>query len=81
MKYRYSGPTSGATLRNDEDETKYQEIMLHTGAEVDLPEGHEYTKTLLALGHLTPTSVPSRQPSKTSGRSSTGTDEPAAKGA
>lgn len=50
MKYLYSGPTSGVTLQ-DGDETK--EVMLHTGGEVLLPEEHEYTKTLLALGHLT----------------------------
>ena len=55
--------------------------MLHTGAEVDLPEEHEYTKTLLALGHLTPLSSQSRPATKTSARTSAGTDEPAAKGA
>ena len=44
MKYRYSGPTSGVTLQKGEEA---QEVMLHTGAEVDLPEEHEYTKTLL----------------------------------
>lgn len=48
MKYRYSGPLSGVTLDNG------QETMLHPGSEVDLPEGHDYTNTLLALGHLTP---------------------------
>lgn len=51
MKYRYSGPTSGVTLQKGEEAI---EVMLHTGAEVDLPEGHEYTQTLLALGHLAP---------------------------
>ena len=74
MKYRYSGPTSGVTLKKGEEA---QEVMLHTGAEVDLPEEHEYTKTLLALGHLTPV----KQTAKTSARTSAGTDEPAAKGA
>ena len=48
MKYRYSGPLSGVTLDNG------AEVMLHPGAEVDLPEGHDYTQTLQALGHLTP---------------------------
>ena len=76
MKYRYSGPTSGVTLKKGEEA---QEVMLHTGAEVDLPEEHEYTKTLLALGHLTPVSA--KQATKTSARTSAGTDEPAAKGA
>ena len=33
MKYRYSGPLSGVTLDNGD------EVMLHPGAEVDLPEG------------------------------------------
>lgn len=84
MKYRYSGPTSGVTLKKGEEA---QEVMLHTGAEVDLPEEHEYTKTLLALGHLTPVSV--KQATKTSAATRAGTDdqrkslvdEPAAKGA
>ena len=74
MKYRYSGPTSGVTLQKGEEA---QEVMLHTGAEVELPEEHEYTKTLLALGHLTPV----KPAAKTSARISAGTDEPAAKGA
>lgn len=77
MKYRYSGPTSGVTLQKGADDTDAQEVMLHTGAEVELPEEHEYTKTLLALGHLTPV----KQATKTSARTSAGTDEPAAKGA
>lgn len=81
MKYRYSGPTSGVTLQEGADDTSAQEVMLHTGAEVDLPEEHEYTKTLLALGHLTPVSAQNRQATKTSTRSSAGNDEPAAKGA
>ena len=34
MKYRYSGPTSGVTLQKGEEA---QEVMLHTGAEVELP--------------------------------------------
>ncbi len=76
MKYRYSGTTSGVTLKKGEEA---QEVMLHTGAEVDLPEEHEYTKTLLALGHLTPVSA--KQATKTSAATRAGTDEPAAKGA
>ena len=77
MKYRYSGPTSGVTLQKSADDPAVQEVMLHTGAEVELPEDHEYTKTLLALGHLTPV----KQTAQTSARTSAGTDEPAAKGA
>ena len=78
MKYRSSGPTSGVTLQEGEE---VREVMLHTGAEVELPEEHEYTKTLLALGHLTPLSSQARPATKTSARTSAGTDEPAAKGA
>lgn len=78
MKYRYSGPTSGVTLQEGEE---VREVMLHTGTEVELPEEHEYTKTLLALGHLTPLSAQTRPATKTSARTSAGTDEPAAKGA
>ena len=78
MKYRYSGPTSGVTLQKGEEA---QEVMLHSGTEVELPEEHEYTKTLLALGHLTPLSAQTRPATKTSARTSAGTDEPAAKGA
>lgn len=52
MKYRYSGPLSGVTLDNG------TEVMLHPGADVELPAEHEYTKTLQALGHLTPAPQP-----------------------
>lgn len=48
MRFKYTGPFSGVTLADG------QEILLHPGAEVELPEGHEYVKTLAALGHLTP---------------------------
>jgi hypothetical protein len=51
MKYLYSGPFSGVTL-NDGGQTR--EVLLHPGKEVDLPPQHDYVKTLLALGHLTP---------------------------
>lgn len=81
MKYRYSGPTSGVTLQKGADDPAAQEVMLHTGAEVELPEEHEYTKTLLALGHLTPVSAQARPATKTSAATRAGTDEPAAKGA
>lgn len=46
MKYQYSGPMSGVTLADG------QEVMLCPGSEVELPEAHDYTQTLLALGHL-----------------------------
>jgi len=51
MKYRYSGPTSGVTLK---DGDALIECMLFDGGEVELPEAHEYTRTLVARGHLTP---------------------------
>jgi hypothetical protein len=46
-KYRYSGPPSGVTLADG------SEVMLFPGSDVELPEAHEYTATLVALGHLT----------------------------
>jgi hypothetical protein len=38
------------------------EVMLHPGKTVELPAGHEYTQTLLALGHLTPEKNPPPAP-------------------
>ena len=55
MKYRYSGPISAVTLKDG------TEVMLHPGKTVELPATHEYTQTLLALGHLSP--VPDEAPS------------------
>lgn len=52
MIYVYSGPVSGVTLNNG------SEIMLHDGQEIDLPEAHDYVKTLVALGHLVAVSKP-----------------------
>lgn len=51
MKFFYSGPFTGVTLQVGD---KTQEVMLHTNTHVDLPADNEYTKTLLALGHLKP---------------------------
>ncbi|EMK0351727.1 hypothetical protein V8J08_004000 [Citrobacter amalonaticus] len=53
MKYLYSGPASGVTLRNKDG--KPMEVLLWPGSEVDLPSDNEYVKTLIALNHLTPT--------------------------
>ncbi len=61
MKYQYSGPTSGVTLQDGDD---VQEVMLHTGAEVELPEAHEYTATLLAMGYLKPASTKPVKPAR-----------------
>ena len=57
--FTYHGPPSGVTLGNGE------EILLHTGATVRLPEDHEYTRTLIARKLLTPTPAPAK-PGKTS---------------
>lgn len=51
MIYVYEGPTSGVTLGNG------AEVMLFDGQEVELPEADDYTKTLVALGHLTAVDV------------------------
>ena len=45
MKYQYTGPMSGVTLGDG------QEVMLFPNTEVELPDDHEYTQTLKALGH------------------------------
>ena len=55
--FTYHGPPSGVTLGNGE------EILLHTGATVHLPEEHEYTRTLLARKHLAPV-MPAPKPAK-----------------
>lgn len=51
MKYLYRGPSSGVTLQRG---TGKQEIVLNSNTEVELPEEHAYTQTLLALNHLIP---------------------------
>lgn len=49
--YLYQGPPSGVNIAG-------REIPLHPGAEVELPESHEFTKTLVAGKHLTPAAKP-----------------------
>ncbi len=44
--YLYCGPLSGVTLASG------QETLLVPGATVHLPPAHEYTRTLVARGHL-----------------------------
>ena len=54
MKYRYQGPVdSSVTLKVD---GKDQDVMLFRGKPVELPEGHDYVQTLVALGYLVPES-------------------------
>ncbi|WP_374424503.1 hypothetical protein [Chromobacterium sp.] len=60
MKYLYSGPISGVTLADG------QEIMLFPGAEVDMPEQHDYTRMLLALRHLSPLPAVAAEPTSPS---------------
>ncbi|NTU68929.1 MAG: hypothetical protein HGB02_08630 [Chlorobiaceae bacterium] len=47
MKYIYTGPLSGVSLKEGGD------VMLIPGAEVQLPEGNEYTGRLIRKGWLT----------------------------
>jgi hypothetical protein len=50
--FTYQGPVdSGVTLVVD---GKATDVLLFRGRPVELPEDHEYVKTLLALGHLVP---------------------------
>lgn len=77
MKYRYSGPTSGVTLQEGEE---VREVMLHTGTDVELPEEHDYTKTLLALQYLSPVQESAKQ-TKLIQRPVSGGNESVAKGA
>lgn len=67
MKFTYNGPLSGVTLKEKgakpEDAPKTREVMLQPGSQVDLPETHEYVKTLVKLGHLTP-APPAPAPTK-----------------
>ncbi len=46
MKYRYTGPASGVTLADG------TEVLLWPDSVVELPEAHDYVKTLVALKHL-----------------------------
>ncbi|RLM25334.1 hypothetical protein BIY29_07420 [Brenneria alni] len=46
MKYRYTGPASGVTLADG------TEVLLWPDSVVELPEAHDYVKTLVALKRL-----------------------------
>ncbi|MCA6221936.1 hypothetical protein [Photorhabdus antumapuensis] len=50
MKYLYTGPASGVTLADG------TEVLLWPEKTVDLPEQHDYVKTLIALRYLHPLS-------------------------
>ncbi|EYU16156.1 hypothetical protein [Photorhabdus aegyptia] len=50
MKYLYTGPASGVTLADG------TEVLLWSEKTVDLPEQHDYVKTLIALRYLHPLS-------------------------
>lgn len=52
--YRYTGPTTGATLAADESRgLPTRDVMLHAGEDVALPAWHPYVQTLVALNRLT----------------------------
>lgn len=49
-KYTYQGPiNTSASLVVD---GKPHEVLLHRGKVVSLPPDHDYTRTLVALGHI-----------------------------
>ena len=49
-KFKYQGPTdSSVTLKVDGQD---MDVVLFRGSTVELPEDHEYIKTLIALGYL-----------------------------
>lgn len=50
-RYIYSGPLSATSLRVG---VEVLDARLIPGEAVELPEEHEYTKTLLALKYLAP---------------------------
>ena len=55
--FQYSGPFSGVTLNiGTQDKPESLEVLLSPGCVIGLPEQHEYTQTLQALGYLTPVS-------------------------
>lgn len=50
MKYKYVGPVPlAATIKVN---GKPIDVLAQVGAEVELPENNEYTKTLIAHGYL-----------------------------
>jgi hypothetical protein len=58
-KFTYHGPFTLVTLRGSEESPlpngqEEHEVQLRDGAEVELPEDHEYVATLRELGRLTP---------------------------
>lgn len=58
-RYLYSGPVSGATLRDG------RSVRLLPGRELELPSHDPYVATLVARGHLRPvqqTGAPDPQP-------------------
>ncbi len=52
-RYIYSGPQSAACLRTGNE---LLDVQLLPGQPVELPAEHDYTKVLLELKHLTPSS-------------------------
>ena len=56
MKYRYEGPLSGVTVRED---GMNRETPLVPGSTVDLPQDAGFVRVMLASGLLTPLSLTS----------------------
>lgn len=51
-KFKYQGPTdSSVTLKVDGQDV---DVVLFRGSTVELPDDHEYVKTLIALRYLLP---------------------------
>lgn len=51
-KFKYQGPTdSSVTLKVKGRDV---DVVLFRGSTVELPDDHEYVKTLIALGYLAP---------------------------
>ena len=57
-RFRYRGPTSGATLRVAGNLDR--EVMFHDGQEYLLPGDHRHIKRLVAQGYLTPIDEPAK---------------------
>lgn len=58
-RYIYSGPVSSVSLRAG---AEVLDVRLIPGEPVELPEEHEYTKTLLALKRLKPAPPAAKKP-------------------
>ena len=58
-RFTYTGPAGGAELRLPDG--TLLEVRFVDGHPVSLPEGHEYTRSLQALGRLQASPAPTRK--------------------